>query len=420
MAPMKPIKLTPKNTPKGWCLDIPPAISSTGKRQRQFFPSLDAAERAALPLRKKMRTGDAAVIVMPKLEGAAARRALTILTEAGFSPLAIVQGAEMLVEARNTAGKSVTFQTAAESYVRERSKVNRTAAHLADFGRLCRRFPDFAGTLLCDIDRATLKTTLAPLPSSAHNLALREIRAVFNYGMKEGWCQANPAASLDLADTGKPKVPTLTAKQVRRLFTAAIRLHPELVPLLAVQTFAGVRPIESTKLTWDNIELEDEKVLTVPAEVAKTGNARHIDLHPTAVAWLEWHKARGGATEGLLCPLAVRGQRPKGKKSKAKPTLGRDSSMPEALRDALQAVRARAGINPWPQDGLRHTFASASLAAKWRDIPGICADLGHGSLKMLRKHYERAMRRAPAEAVFAVTPPERIKGMGKIVQFSAA
>ena len=39
---------------------------------------------------------------------------------------------------------------------------------------------------------------------------------------------------VEIKDTGKPKVPTLNAKEIRRLFTAAIRLHPELVPLLAV------------------------------------------------------------------------------------------------------------------------------------------------------------------------------------------
>ena len=51
---------------------------------------------------------------------------------------------------------------------------------------------------------------------------------------------------------------------------------------------------------------------------------------------------------------------------------------------------------------------------------GIRADLGHSDMKMLRKHYERAMRRGPAERIFAVEPPRRIKGDGKIVPFQAA
>jgi integrase len=414
---MKTIKLLPKNTPKGWCLNIPAAISSTGKRQRQFYASRDKAEAAAKPLREKLRHGDAAVTVMPKVEGEAARKAIAALEKHNLSALKIMDAVDKLIEEHNVAAKSVTFSAACQSYVSERSK--KTASHLADFGRLCRRFPDLAAKLLCEIDRATIKRTLAPLPASSRNLALREIRAIFNHGIMEEWCISNPAALIDFAEVDKPKVPTLNAKQVRRLFVAAIRLHPDLVPLLAVQIFAGVRPVESSKLQWDDFDLEDnDKVLTVRAEIAKTGNARHITMHPQLVAWIEWHRGQGGQTEGPLVP--ARYNTPRKLKTARKPKLGRVSTIPEPLRDALQEIRQRACIVPWPQDGPRHTFASASLGAEWRDIPGVCADLGHNDMKMLRKHYERAMRRRPAERIFAVAPPQRIKGAGKVVAFRAA
>jgi integrase len=422
---MKTIKLVPKNTTKGWCLNIPAAMSSTGKRQRQFYASRDKAEAAAKPLREKLRQGEAAVTVMPKIEGEAARKAIAALEKHNLSAITIMDAVDKLIEEHNVAARSVTFEAACQSYVAERRK--KTANHLADFGRLCRRFPDFAAMLLCNIDRATVKKTLAPLPASSRNLALREIRAIFNFGIMEEWCISNPAALIDFAEVDKPKVPTLNAKQIRRLFVAAIRLHPDLVPLLAVQTFAGVRPVESSKLNWDDIDLDDrddidpdekENVLTVRAPIAKTGNARHINMHPQLVAWIEWHRDRGGRMEGPLVP--ARYNTPRNIKTPRKPKLGRDSTIPEPLRDALQQIRQRAGIVPWPQDGPRHTFASASLAAKWRDIPGICADLGHSDMKMLRKHYERAMRRVPAERIFAVAPPRRVKGAGKVVPFRAA
>jgi integrase len=414
---MKTIKLVPKNTPKGWCLNIPAAMSSTGKRQRQFYASRDKAEAAAKPLREKLRQGDAAVTVMPKIEGEAARRAIAALEKHNLSAIKIMDAVDKLIEEHNVAAKSVTFEAACQSYIAEHSK--KTASHLADFGRLCRRFPDFAAVLLCRIDRDTIKRTLVDLPDSSFNLALREIRSIFSYGMKEGWCLNNPAVTVDFRDTDKPEVPTLNAKEIRRLFTAAIRLHPDLVPLLAVQIFAGVRPVESSKLNWDDIDLDPkENVLTVRAPIAKTGNARHINMHPQLVAWIEWHRDRGGRMEGPLVP--ARYSTPRNIKTPRKPKLGRDSTIPEPLRDALQQIRQRAGIVPWPQDGPRHTFASASLAAKWRDIPGICADLGHSDMKMLRKHYERAMRRVPAERIFAVAPPRRVKGAGKVVAFRAA
>lgn len=424
---MKTIKLIPRKTSDGWSLNIPAAISATGKRQRQFYASRDKAEAAAKPLREKLRSGDAAVAVLPKLEGEAARKAIAVLEKHNISAIKIMDAVENLVAEHNLAAKSVTFETACKAYVAQRTKAKKTASHLADFGRLCRRFPEFSALLLCNIQKKTIEQTLAPLPASSYNLALREIRAIFNYGVGQEWCLNNPAAKLEFEDTGKPKVPLLNAKQIRRLFTAAIRLHPELVPLLAVQIFAGVRPVESSKLDWDDIDLDDrddidledkENVLTVRAEIAKTGNARHINMHPQLVAWLEWHRDRGWQTEGPLVP--ARYNTPRKLNTPRKPKLGRISTIPEPLRDALQEIRTRAKIVPWPQDGPRHTFASASLAAKWRDIPGICADLGHSDMKMLRKHYERAMRRAPSERIFAVEPPRRIKGAGKVVPFRAA
>lgn len=414
---MKTIKLVPKSTPKGWSLNIPAAISATGKRQRQFFASRDKAEAAAKPLREKLRQGDAAVAVLPKIDGEVARRAIAALERHNLPSTKIMEAVERLIAEHDAAGKSVTFEAACQSYVSERSKDSRTASHLADFGRLCRRFPDFAARLICHIDRATIKSTLAHLPAASHNLALREIRSIFNYSIKEGWCANNPASNIDFADAGKPKVPTLNAKEIRRLLVAAIRIHSELVPLLAVQIFAGVRPVESSKLQWEDFDL-DESVLTVRDQIAKTGNARHIDMHPQLVAWIEWHRDRGGEMEGPLVP--PRYNTPRNTKKPRTPKLGRVSTIAEPLRDALQEIRQRAKIVPWPQDGPRHTFASASLAAKWRDIPGICADLGHSDMKMLRKHYERAMRRGPAERIFAVEPPRRIKGAGKVVPFRAA
>jgi integrase len=75
------------------------------------------------------------------------------------------------------------------------------------------------------------------------------------------------------------------------------------------------------------------------------------------------------------------------------------------LRRTLRAIRAKAGIIPWPQDGLRHTFASAALAAGWRDIGGLCLDLGHTSQQMLHRHYHRAIRAKEAKAWFDVLPP---------------
>ncbi len=162
--------------------------------------------------------------------------------------------------------------------------------------------------------------------------------------------------------------------------TTASETDPGLVPLLAIEAFAGIRPAEGERISWEDIDFEDN-VLTVPGAAAKTGRARHIEMHRALLAWLDWFR-KDRIPSGLIAP-----------------------AIGTPLRTRLRAVRKLAGIIPWPQDCLRHTFASASLASEWRDIGKLCLDLGHTSQAMLHRHYHRAMRRAEADAIFDVVPP---------------
>jgi integrase len=152
------------------------------------------------------------------------------------------------------------------------------------------------------------------------------------------------------------------------------------VPLVAIEVFAGVRPIESEKILWDNLDMEDG-ILTVPDAIAKTRIGRHIEMHQTLKDWLEWHRSNGGRMHGTICPH---------------PHM--------TLRRYLRKIRSRSGLNPWHQDVLRHVFASASLASDWRDIGKLCLELGHSSQKMLHRHYARSMKRKDAIGIFNIKP----------------
>jgi integrase len=406
---MKPVRLAPRKTAIGWQLNIPASLSTTGKRQRQYFKTKDAAEGVAAPLREKYRQGDAAASILPRVEGDAAGKALALLKKRDLSPLLLIEAVEQYLERRDEAAKSVTFKTACERFISRRKAEKRTSKHLDDYTRLTKRFPEFAEKLLCDIDKECVESTLEGLPSSSFNLALREIRAVFNHGIRENWCSENPALKVETLDEDASQVEILNAKQVRRLFTAAIRLRPELVPLLAIETFAGVRPVEASKVTWEDLDREDARnqVLHVRSEVAKTRKERFIVLHPQCAAWLDWHRERGGAIEGFLCP--IRGEE-NPRKSKRKKFGREGAEISTALRDALREIRERAKITPWPQDCLRHTFASVAIKSGWRDKGGTCSDLGHTIESTFEKHYRRDMRKSAAEAILKVAPPRRIKG----------
>ena len=361
-------------------MNTPASLSETGQRTRQYFATQDEARGACAELRTRFLNHGTAAPTLPPGQSDLAARAFQLLGAANQPHETIIAAVKLYLAKVKAEAASVTFTEACEAFAT--AKVHRTPRHLADIRRLPDRFSGIAKRLISGVQPNDLEEPLKSLPGPMRNLVLRQTRAVFNFAVRRGWASENPAGRVDLAHVQAPEVSVLTADQLRLLLTSAADADPDLCPLLAVEAFAGVRPAEAEKLTWKDLDLGDN-ILTVPASVAKTRRARHLGIHPTLRAWLDWHTGRGGDSSGLIMrPIRT------------------------PLRRRLGIVRKKAGINPWPQDCLRHTFASAALASGWRDIGGLCLDLGHTSQAMLHKHYHRAMRRAEGEAVFAVLPPD--------------
>lgn len=284
------------------------------------------------------------------------------------------------MEQKERESKSVTFVEACEAFVTSPFKAHLTETYRKSFLYYRNRFTSITSKLLVEISTSEIHQEFSGMSPSARNTASAHLSSLWSFSIKRGWATVNPLKNLDRSHTPKPKIHILTAKQLRRLFVATIRLHPELVPLIAIEVFAGVRPIESEKIRWENVDMEDG-ILTIPDPIAKTRIGRHIEMHQTLRDWLEWHRSRGEVTEGRICPH---------------PHM--------TLRRYLRKIRSRSGLIPWHQDVLRHVFASASLASDWRDIGKLCLELGHSSQKMLHRHYARSMRRKDAVTIFQVRP----------------
>ena len=365
---------------RGYVVNTPASLSETGQRTRQYFATQDEARGACTELRNRFLNHGTAAPTLPPGQSDLAARAFQLLGAAGQPHEAIIAAVKLYLAKVEAEAASVTFAEACEAFTA--AKAHRSPRHLADIRRLPERFSAIADKLIAGVQPSDLEGPLQPLPGPMKNLVLRQTRAVFNFAVRRGWTSENAAGRVDLAHVQAPEVSVLTADELRLLMMTAVNIDPDLCPLLAVEAFAGVRPAEAEKLTWNDLDLDDN-ILTVPASVAKTRRARHIGIHMTLRAWLDWHTSRGGDSSGpILRPLRT------------------------PLRRRLGIIRKGACIEPWPQDCLRHTFASAALASGWRDIGSLCLDLGHTSQAMLHKHYHRAMRRAEGEAVFAILPPE--------------
>ncbi len=374
---MKPAKLRPKKTRKGWLVNIPSSISENRKRQRFYFGCRQTAENYCAPIRNNLRRGTADQI-LPHTQSRFASRAFDLL--GNRPPEEIVHAVKLWLEENDHASKSITFRDACESFQCAASKSHLTEKSRQNFLRYPNRFPKIANKLLVDISAADLELALSDLPPVAKNTIAAHLSSLWTFSVLRGWARTNPVENVERLHTPKPRIPVLKAKEIRRLFVAAIRLHPEILPLIAIEVFAGVRPTEAEKVRWSDLDFEED-ILTVPDHIAKTRIGRHIEMHQTLVAWLDWHKSQGGKTTGTICPH---------------PRM--------TLRRYLRQIRIRARIVPWQQDVLRHTFASAALSSGWRDIGRLCLELGHSSQKMLHRHYARSIRKKEGTAILSITP----------------
>jgi integrase len=71
-----------------------------------------------------------------------------------------------------------------------------------------------------------------------------------------------------------------------------------------------------------------------------------------------------------------------------------------------EAAREIAGIQEWPSNALRHSYASYHLA-KFQDSAALALQMGHSTTAMLFAHYREVVTPADAEEYWAILPNER-------------
>jgi len=77
--------------------------------------------------------------------------------------------------------------------------------------------------------------------------------------------------------------------------------------------------------------------------------------------------------------------------------------LPEGYRSSLERVRKEAKLARWPNNGLRHSFASYRLAAT-QNAPLVASELGHTSPVMLYSTYRELVLPGEAERYWRIAP----------------
>jgi integrase len=241
---------------------------------------------------------------------------------------------EAAIATHANAGESLTVSEAIGLRLDSVEKRGLSERHKSDLRLRLAKFETAFGT------RNIASITTAEIDSWLHKLGVgpvawmnyaRSINSIFTAASKRMTLPRNPVKQLE-----KPKAATkapaiLTPSQCRVLLSSA---PPEIVPILVLQAFCGVRLAEAQRITWGNIIMDGKNpYVELPSTVTKTNRRRNPPIPKNALAWL-------------------------------RPLRGLPKTSIEVTHDkyhsALQAAAAAAGVD-WKPNILRHSFGTYRL-----------------------------------------------------------
>ena len=210
-----------------------------------------------------------------------------------------------------------------------------------------------------------------PLAGTTRNNFRRVLVVAFNFAQNRGYCVANPAAKSAKAKVIDAAAGILTVDELSRMLT---NTPAELIPFVAIGAFAGLRRAELERLDWNEIDLT-EALIEVTASKAKSARRRFVKIQPNLLRWLTPYAQPFG-------PVT-----------------------PAGHRKLLERARAAAGIRLWPNNALRHSFASYYLAHfKRAGAAELALEMGHTNANLVFQHYRQLVKPNEAKRYWALIP----------------
>jgi integrase len=200
---------------------------------------------------------------------------------------------------------------------------------------------------------------------------LVDVRTLLAFAVKRKYIAENSGLAVELPRTDEKPPGILTPAQAECLLNACLDAEPDILPVLILSLFGGIRRAEAEKIDWAEIGAE---FIEIKAEKAKTRRRRLVPIPAQLRAWLDCARGIGGKLPAVN------------------------------YADKLKRTLEKAGLRAeWPQNALRHSFASYHYG-KFRNENETAAIMGN-SPQMVFGHYRELVRPAEAEAFFRIMPP---------------
>jgi integrase len=343
-----------------------------GRRKRIYFTTEEAAEKKLAELKKQQKKEGTAGLDVP-LE----LRVMAVKAAKRLEPFnkSILDAAEFYAAHLKKEQDSVPIATTIDDYLAAKNRAGLSARHLRDIeGRIARFKSQFAERLIKTITVQEIETWLHSLelgPQSTINYRA-VAHAFFEHSRKRGLVHTNPVSPIEKSKVVDQPPEIFTPEELAKLLKAA---PADLLPALCIQAFAGLRTEEMMRLSWGDVD-QTRRYITVGADKSKTARRRLIPIATNLNEWLR-------PFAGMIGPVWSGGSR--------------------LYHKAIAALRGKIEAEKWPQNGLRHSFASYHLA-KHQNAAELALQMGHTSTKLIFSAYRELVCPEEAEKYWSIRP----------------
>jgi integrase len=271
-----------------------------------------------------------------------------------------------------------SVEIALDTFLRNQQKRQLRPKYLAEQERVLYRFCESRWeSKVSDVRQPDIEAFLERFPNPhTFKTALAQGRGFLEFCRRQEWVIKNNAAFIQtpILDRKTPKI--LSIAEVSRLLSAAEQHDVELLPILCLSVFCGIRPEELLRLRSEDIMWRDRTetcgTVTIGTDIAKTRRRRIVDI-PINVK--DWYR--------LV------------------PEFWDDWRAPANLRKRMLALREISKIE-WSHDVLRHTAASF-MVSLYQSAERAALQLGN-SVPILLQHYRELVTEDDTKLFYALRP----------------
>ncbi|MBF0588669.1 MAG: tyrosine-type recombinase/integrase [Magnetococcales bacterium] len=270
-------------------------------------------------------------------------------------------------QARRRSREALTFSQLAEKYLEARADSKRTIYD--DRNKLdLRLIPAWGKRPINLITSRHVRQVITKLKADGRAVAtcnryLALIRVMFNFAIREGLLEDNPAATIKVEQENNKRTRWLDADELNRLFQALEEYgSPTATAALAMMLYTGARSGNVLSASWDDIDME-RRQWTIPR--TKAGKAQVVPLNDAAMGVLE------NQEKVMVSRYVFPGQKPWAHLT--------------TVKKPWAAATKRAGIKDARIHDLRHTFASM-VVNSGAELYHVQQLLGHATGAMTQRY----------------------------------